>query len=943
VGEIKDWRFLSGDANTRAFEVEKADKHIGENFGRVLHWLICSADRMPPGEAVIAYLDQHIELIKWMGPRMGYRAINVATDIEMAGQHAALKKELRDVFNTWVILMPSESAKAKRRQSSAQWAQFQQRPQPSPQASYTSSIQRTPSISTPISPIPNNVQPMPNIRHASVSSDHAPMSPTFQPTPLSRRPTNASTTSSISTPGQPQAPQSTSPASVSVTTPVATSVPQPTNSSLMSKPPISSQSTSPVVSPPPCSPNAAPAAAAYPFPTARPASVVRRKAPPRPKKKLILAKALDDFEPEDDNDEELPFKEGDILEIVEKSAALEEEGWCRAKLKDSKRIGLAPLEYLEELGIEEQQALEAKPTSITQGSAPGGQIRPPASGLGTVQEIPIQPATNPPAPVHELPSGSPHFPYAGQMGSPQMSPFLSNQTSPALTAHGSPLLNASVPPNTTASGGPQSAQHGAYSSSQNNMPTAGGIQSSQFAPNINQSQPHSNFGNIQAPSFQDVHPGGAPAHSSNPTQSIDASTNSSLSISPDNDASNPSTTQNESINHGSTSDHNLSRIGQGIAQAALSHQSTARPSAQNTASQNSTGAAPGGTSTQTTRPLSHGPVPSGRPPAQVNQSFKSTINKISSAIQNAATSNTPASAAGPTMNLSNQTTYSPPQGYGATYSGQPASNYGPMYTNPMPMPPYPMAPQPMYGYPPDQSMYNNNSSNDPMMQFLAMQSLASMTQPSTVSSPPAMDPSSYNNPSLSTLSGGTTDPGLTLSGTPANSLGGQNEVDNSSTDPTADATATTDSTTDINNLSLSPGVDSNSTYVTPPPVVIDPNQGMISPLASLGPDPSAASIASVSAGYSTDPTISPLAGLAPSSDASMISPLAGLMTDPNATASTDLSGTSTTDVTIEDTTIVQQDTTVYDDSGTTTDQQFADDEVGYVMDTTACSEDWDAS
>lgn len=936
MGEIKDWRFLSGDANTRAFEVEKADKHIGENFGRVLHWLICSADRMPPGEAVIAYLDQHIELIKWMGPRMGYRAINAATDIEMAGQHAALKKELRDVFNTWVILMPSESAKAKRRQSSAQWAQFQQRPQPSPQASYTSSIQRTISIGMPISPVPNNVQPMPNIRHASVSSDHAPMSPTFQPTPLSRRPTNASTTSSISTPGQPQAPQSTSLTSVSVTTPAVTSVPQPTNSSLMSKPPISSQSTSPVVSPPPYSPNAAPATAAYPFPTARPASVVRRKAPPRPKKKLILAKALDDFEPEDDNDEELPFKEGDILEIVEKSAALEEEGWCRAKLKDSKRIGLAPLEYLEELGIEEQQALEAKPTSITQGSAPGGQIGSPASGLGIVQEILIQPATNPPAPVHELPSGSPHFPYTGQMGSPQMSPSLSNQTSPALTAHGSPPLNASVPPNTAASGGPQSVQHGAYSSTQNNMPTANGIQSSQFAPNINQSQSHSNSGNIQAPSCQDVYPGGAPAHSSNPTQSIDASTNSSLSTFQHNNASSPSTTQNASINPGSASDHNLSRIGQGIAQAALSHQSTARPSAQTTASQNSTGAAPGSTSTQTARPSSHGPVPSGRPPAQVNQSFKSTINKISSAIQNAATSNTPASAAGPTMNFSNQTTYNPPQGYGATYGGQSAPNYGPMYANPMPLSPYPMAPQPMYGYPPDQS-------SDPITQMLAMQSLASMTQPSTISSPPATDPSSYYNPSLSTLNSGTTDPGLTLSGTPANSFGGQEEVDNSSTDPTADASATTDLTTDINNLSLSPGVDSNSTYMTPPPVVIDPNQGMISPLASLGPDPSAAGIASVSAGYSTDPTISPLAGLAPSPDASMISPLAGLMADPNATASTDLSGTSITDVTIEDTTIVQQDTTVYDDSSMTTDQQFADDEVGYVMDATACSEDWDAS
>lgn len=64
VGAIKDWRFLISDSNSRAFHVEKTDKLIGEHFGRVLHWLICLADRVPPGQAVIAYHDQHIELIK---------------------------------------------------------------------------------------------------------------------------------------------------------------------------------------------------------------------------------------------------------------------------------------------------------------------------------------------------------------------------------------------------------------------------------------------------------------------------------------------------------------------------------------------------------------------------------------------------------------------------------------------------------------------------------------------------------------------------------------------------------------------------------------------------------------------------------------------------------------------------------------------------------------
>lgn len=46
VGKIKEWRFIAGDAPSRTVEVEKADKSIGESFGRVLHWLICSADRL---------------------------------------------------------------------------------------------------------------------------------------------------------------------------------------------------------------------------------------------------------------------------------------------------------------------------------------------------------------------------------------------------------------------------------------------------------------------------------------------------------------------------------------------------------------------------------------------------------------------------------------------------------------------------------------------------------------------------------------------------------------------------------------------------------------------------------------------------------------------------------------------------------------------------------
>ncbi|KAK4695533.1 hypothetical protein P7C71_g2235, partial [Lecanoromycetidae sp. Uapishka_2] len=117
-------------------------------------------------------------------------------------------------------------------------------------------------------------------------------------------------------------------------------------------------------SPPPYSPNSPPSTvsagnsttpAAYPFPAEKP---IRRKAPPPPRK-FISAKAIYDFEPEEDNDEELAIKEGDDIEIIEKTTALEEEGWCRARVKGSKKLGLVPLEYLE---IEEKPPT-LKPTA----------------------------------------------------------------------------------------------------------------------------------------------------------------------------------------------------------------------------------------------------------------------------------------------------------------------------------------------------------------------------------------------------------------------------------------------------------------------------------------------------------------------------------------------------------------------------------------------------
>ena len=127
VGIIRDWKFLTGDTNSKNFDVEKADKNIGENFGRVIHWLICSADRVPPGQAIIAYYEQHIELIKWIGTRMGYCFLQPFVDISMTGAHAQLDNKLKAVMNTWVIIMPSERARAAKQATSAIWTEERER------------------------------------------------------------------------------------------------------------------------------------------------------------------------------------------------------------------------------------------------------------------------------------------------------------------------------------------------------------------------------------------------------------------------------------------------------------------------------------------------------------------------------------------------------------------------------------------------------------------------------------------------------------------------------------------------------------------------------------------------------------------------------------------------------------------------------------------------
>ena len=540
VGPIRDWRFLSSDSNSRAFEVDKADKQIGSQWGRVLYWLICSAHRMPSGMAVVAYYDQHIALIRYLGPRFGYRVLNTGGDLNMSGPHLQLNKKLRATFDSWVVIMPSESLIAERHKATQQAAQSSGlRPPTMPMA--TGSVPQQihmagpsgvgtgpqqphmvtspgviPGSSPPYRPTPQGVGPAAGPTPAShqysgvtptspgsgtgrlsisseiSSQDNKPMNngnasamrpamnfhheqqsessgklnqlnslehfhtsvfrercnrfisnpptnvdnlkeeyerltgdiqlallskiesldtsgdeaaglkkkslledvkgslakidavyrgaltassppsrpssvasvPSVHPSPSGNQPLFGSINgpselagSSVSniTPSQTNSlvqelPANTvSPVGVSSTAvyPTMTQMSSPVSVSPVNVPAPPSSSPAPAIIPAPApAPTLAPTSAAL---TSRP-SVVRRKAPPPPKK-VILAKALYDFEPEDDEEGggELTFSEGDILEIVEKNKQLEDDGWCRARVKGQKQIGLAPLNYLEEL------------------------------------------------------------------------------------------------------------------------------------------------------------------------------------------------------------------------------------------------------------------------------------------------------------------------------------------------------------------------------------------------------------------------------------------------------------------------------------------------------------------------------------------------------------------------------------------------------------------
>ena len=190
-------------------------------------------------------------------------------------------------------------------------------------------------------------------------------------------------------------------ASVAVQPPAAGSIadakpPLMSSAGDVSSPPSASTVTSPTTSPPPYSPGTSPAGSTstttsgFPFHEKR-NTVVRRRAPPPPR----TARALYDFEPdeEEDNDDELAFKEGDILEMTAKSADLEAEGWCKARIKGTRKVGLAPLEYLEMIAPAPQpsshtsapsaSAGPSQPTSASISKPPG----PSQSPIGTAPHM----------------------------------------------------------------------------------------------------------------------------------------------------------------------------------------------------------------------------------------------------------------------------------------------------------------------------------------------------------------------------------------------------------------------------------------------------------------------------------------------------------------------------------------------------------------------------
>ena len=790
VGPIRDWRFLSGDRNSRGYEVEGADKHIGWNFGRVLYWLICDAHRMPSGMAVIAYYEQHIALLRYLGLRFGYRIINAQGDLNMSGVHMSMNKKLKQVFDQWIIVMPSEALLASKRASSAHWSKMMPQGQPAqtqnssqatgfpnasqpvqttspvtyqigtvasgPSAATTSGAASSspgrPSISSSVltlditspgsKPVgtssllsvsehpqsPDLAASQPSVSSRTPSSHSSPavkphdlQTPTQRPSnthsnpnhpalgplsviedlyrttfvplcnqfisnpphdpsliqadhtrltegmmtqvilkldkveamgdvgiqmkkkafvdeilgmmhrldkvsqetknaasPPSRPSSTASlpgvassgvyqppeTIAELSAPYVPQVPHQNLQPPANVSELAATSGPQ-QHPAVGWKPPANvtefsatsgpvelpasfvyqqMQVAAPATAPPtqmtaaatPNSPisNVLPAdlasqAAAFQSAMAQQAAIsqpspaqpsatvtpvaatsanlgyvpyrpatIRRKAPPPPRKPL--AKALYDFEPEDETGEELAIAEGDILEIVEKNKAMEEDGWCRARIKGEQKIGLVPLEYIEEIAPSKALARPPKPSSAPSVSSIAEQDAA-SEGKPSVSALS---AKGQGAPDHKppMPAESNHTPAAVPS---KISEVLQSPASPASASEPPPPYDvATSPPSAPLQTGGTAgyfAGHPASNSSQSPPPVISSPQSNIPGQSQNQlplAQPYStgipstttsaNYPHLPPPQHSQSYPGPPPNSPFAPQQPQPQQQNSTL-------------------------------------------------------------------------------------------------------------------------------------------------------------------------------------------------------------------------------------------------------------------------------------------------------------------------------------------------------------------------------------------------------------------------------
>lgn len=285
VGPITDWRFLAGDANQRNVDVEKADKHIGDNFGRVVYWLICSASRMPVDRAVIAYHDQHRELVRWLAKRVGFRVLSTG-DLDMSPKpYVKLDKSLKNIMNSWIIVMSPLVADQPSGPPSPIVAR---RPSQARQSSYGM-------YKPPVHPGQGYFPPTPEATSIPPLNTNPTGSPYVNPTP----------------PTSPVSPTMSATGGLPAYSPMSWSTPQ----QLPGGPPLTKQFT------------------------------VRRKAPPPPKP-IAFARAIHDFQPEAGDNEGLAFRTGEMLEITDKTSRAE-DGWWMGRLRGGNgKIGLVPAAYV---------------------------------------------------------------------------------------------------------------------------------------------------------------------------------------------------------------------------------------------------------------------------------------------------------------------------------------------------------------------------------------------------------------------------------------------------------------------------------------------------------------------------------------------------------------------------------------------------------------------